>query len=423
MLTIVIAVSMHEIHKQHKNTETVHKDLIDLHLLADTLRSRLWLYLKYEDDDNLRGIQQYQLALDQTLSNSSLNQTNIEKLRVINRQLSQVLIMDWQFRNQTESRRQASIEQLGQRQELLRARYSALIQSMTEYLVYSQQTLISNGSKKIDAITLYLTFALAGGSIVVSVLSFLLVFRFRRGMDVVSGAIHQIREGKFEHTIQNEDLDAEFQSLAAVFNDMSEELRNSTYSRAELKSEILSKTRLLRQQKRKLEQLAEHDELTSLMNRRALDKKLDQALNIAAKAPATLAVLFIDLNNFKEINDKYGHKMGDEVLINISARLRCCVRESDVLARFGGDEFVLCLDVGKTEDLARRKANQLISLIEKPIRMTDVELTVGASIGIAYSPSQGRCRQELLKLADRAMYKAKELPHSGFVEYDSGLNV
>ncbi|MGH8144117.1 MAG: putative bifunctional diguanylate cyclase/phosphodiesterase [Steroidobacteraceae bacterium] len=154
--------------------------------------------------------------------------------------------------------------------------------------------------------------------------------------------------------------------------------------------------------------LATHDDLTGLPNRATFGEILNHALEAAKRHAHRIAVLFIDLDRFKTINDSLGHEAGDELLREIASRLRQCLRASDVVARLGGDEFVVMLpDVG-TETHAATVARNLNSIIMKPLLILGQECRVTASIGICVYPMEGQDDRSVLKNADMAMYQAKE---------------
>jgi len=153
--------------------------------------------------------------------------------------------------------------------------------------------------------------------------------------------------------------------------------------------------------------MALQDPLTHLPNRLSLNDQIEQALARAASQEEQFALLFLDLDGFKEINDSLGHDAGDELLIQIARRLRDTVRETDLIARLGGDEFVVLLRDIENDDVARRLADDVIAQIAKPYRLSMAETNVGTSIGIAVHPRHGKLREALLKAADEAMYEAK----------------
>lgn len=155
---------------------------------------------------------------------------------------------------------------------------------------------------------------------------------------------------------------------------------------------------------------AREDALTQLPNRRALDERLPEAMARTRRQQTALAVLFMDLDGFKAVNDLHGHAAGDELLREIAKRLSAAVRETDYVARWAGDEFVVLLENVALDD-AERLARQLVDTLEKPVQLQEVEVHVSASIGVAlYNPDVSETAQELLKRADVAMYSAK---HAG----------
>ncbi|MEW6163919.1 MAG: EAL domain-containing protein [Pseudomonadota bacterium] len=157
-----------------------------------------------------------------------------------------------------------------------------------------------------------------------------------------------------------------------------------------------------------LEHQATHDNLTGLANRNLLNDRIAQAIGHARRAGRMVAVLLLDLDHFKHVNDAYGHTAGDVLLRETAARLRHCVREIDTVARLGGDEFVIVLtDLADTED-AEHIAAKIRDALVAPISVDQKEVFVGASIGIALYPRDGEHGEILLRNADIAMYRVKE---------------
>lgn len=153
--------------------------------------------------------------------------------------------------------------------------------------------------------------------------------------------------------------------------------------------------------------MALHDALTALPNRALFDQSLEHGLIQSRRHGWGLAVLFIDVDNFKDINDTYGHVVGDEVLLMIADRLRSLVRAEDMVSRWGGDEYVcLLLEVGHEADVIRL-ARTMIDRIAEEFEPSGAILSVGCSIGIALYPEDGESAEVLLKNADEAMYRAK----------------
>jgi diguanylate cyclase (GGDEF)-like protein len=156
----------------------------------------------------------------------------------------------------------------------------------------------------------------------------------------------------------------------------------------------------------RLFQLANYDSLTGLPNRNLLQDRLHHAQQRAYRQEMTLAVLFIDLDKFKMINDTFGHEGGDAMLCMAAQRLRECMRESDTLARLGGDEFVAVLEDCKEEEPAR-VARKIEEAFTRPFRLQDSEVYVQASVGIATYPGNGTDIRQLLRYADDEMYARK----------------
>ena len=170
-----------------------------------------------------------------------------------------------------------------------------------------------------------------------------------------------------------------------------------------------------------IERQANYDALTGLANRTLLNGRLHQAISRAAESASEIAVVFIDLDQFKFINDTYGHALGDGLLQSMADRLRSCVRDSDTVARQGGDEFVLLLQGYHTEDLAG-VVQRLHASIALPWRSGRREFHVTSSIGVSVYPSDGDTADVLLRNADAAMYKAKENGRNAVQFFTAELN-
>ena len=170
-----------------------------------------------------------------------------------------------------------------------------------------------------------------------------------------------------------------------------------------------------KQMEEKIWNLAYFDPLTNLPNRRMLLDRLEQALLRAKRYQNSLAIMFLDLDNFKNVNDSLGHALGDELLKEVAIRLKSCVRTGDTVSRHGGDEFIILLSEIALPDDAAVVADKIITAISTPIQIGDNVLNVSTSIGIAVYPVNGTDDvQELLKKADVAMYAAKDAGRNGY---------
>jgi diguanylate cyclase (GGDEF)-like protein/PAS domain S-box-containing protein len=171
-----------------------------------------------------------------------------------------------------------------------------------------------------------------------------------------------------------------------------------------------------------LEHLATHDELTGLANRTLLLDRLDQSLHYARRSRRIVAVLLLDLDRFKVINDSLGHAFGDKLLSAVGQRLRQVVREADTVARLGGDEFVILLaEVAQVEDVGLVAA-KILRLLAEPHRLGDREITVTASLGISLYPRDSDDGPTLIRNADMAMYRAKREEIDTFAFYSPEMN-
>ncbi len=172
----------------------------------------------------------------------------------------------------------------------------------------------------------------------------------------------------------------------------------------------------------RLHHIAHHDVLTGLLNRLSLKGRMDQALATARRDGARVAVMFIDLDRFKVINDTLGHHIGDELLIEVAKRLRESVRDSDVVARLGGDEFVIMLSgIDHTSSVAL-VAEKLVSSVGVSCQIGGFDLYTSPSIGIAIFPTDGCDGETLMKNADAAMYHAKAAGRNNFQFFDAKMN-
>jgi len=158
-----------------------------------------------------------------------------------------------------------------------------------------------------------------------------------------------------------------------------------------------------------LQQAAHSDYLTELPNRNLFVKRVDQAVARVSRCSAPLAVFFIDLDNFKQVNDEYGHEAGDRVLKDVATRLQSKVRKEDTLARLGGDEFVLLVEDMKDVGELRLIANKMLEVLDAPFDHGSKQYYITASVGISIYPINGLSTCELLRCADKAMYIAKSL--------------
>ena len=170
-----------------------------------------------------------------------------------------------------------------------------------------------------------------------------------------------------------------------------------------------------------LSELANNDALTGLPNRRLLDDRMGQAIKAAKRSKGMVAVMFLDIDHFKAVNDSHGHDVGDQLLKIVADRLSQLLRIDDTIARIGGDEFVVLLP--KVMDMleVREVAEKIISELMRPFYVGDIELHIGGSIGIAFYPKDDSNPKNLIKYADSAMYVAKRQGRNGYAVYSDSF--
>jgi len=183
--------------------------------------------------------------------------------------------------------------------------------------------------------------------------------------------------------------------------------------------EDVTKVRLNRE---KLEYLANHDPVTNLPNRLLLNDRLRRMMVNAQRSHSVVAVALVDLDNFKLINDTFGHNRGDQLLQTIAKRMQSCLRESDTVGRLGGDEFVLLLSGENRGEALSVAIQRVLKSVALPWQFDGNELGISCSIGVSVFPRDGRDVQMLLRNADAAMYKAKELGKNNYQFYSPEMN-
>jgi diguanylate cyclase (GGDEF)-like protein/PAS domain S-box-containing protein len=177
-----------------------------------------------------------------------------------------------------------------------------------------------------------------------------------------------------------------------------------------------------RQAEARIAHMAHHDSLTGLPNRLLFLERLEEALLRVRRYPETLAVLYLDLDQFKSVNDTLGHPVGDKLLVAVADRLRKCLRDCDMVARFGGDEFAV-LQIGLAgPDEAAILGERIVTFLSEPYDIEGQQGVIGASVGIALAPADGEDAEQLLRNADIALYQAKEDGRRAFRFFEPGMD-
>ena len=160
-----------------------------------------------------------------------------------------------------------------------------------------------------------------------------------------------------------------------------------------------------------------HDTLTGLANRSQLNQRLVEAVTVSTANAQRFAILLLDLDGFKSINDRFGHQAGDQILCIVAKRLTDAIRRNDVVARLGGDEFCIVQANVDHPDQAHELANRVVHAISRPIPFGSIELTISASVGIALFPEDGDGPEVLLRRADLGLYQVKDNGRAGYLRH------
>lgn len=224
------------------------------------------------------------------------------------------------------------------------------------------------------------------------------------------------RKGKFRGEVTLKRADGEDLDVWLTIDTVYDEEKRAIY-RVSMLTDISG----LHKSRDQLYFTATHDALTGLPNRRMLFENLELILKRALRNGRSGAVFFIDLDNFKNINDMLGHEAGDKVLVECSRRIQSIIRQNDIFGRLGGDEFLLIVEDVDSADTLMYMARRILKTISRPITLEDFEYEIEASIGIAVFPRDGETKEEILRRADAAMYEAKENGKNNFTFYSAKL--
>jgi diguanylate cyclase (GGDEF)-like protein len=242
----------------------------------------------------------------------------------------------------------------------------------------------------------------------------------------LAGTARRVSESQ-DYSLRAEKLSAdEIGALVDDFNGMLRQIQlrdiELQKARNELEAKVRARTLELTELTRQLEHQAYHDTLTGLSNRVTFDDHLRLATAQAKRDSRRFAVIFLDLDRFKIINDTLGHAVGDKLLVQIAQRLKACLRSSDTLARLGGDEFAVLLPQTRQGIGASEVAMKIIAAIAEPIQVDNYSLHVTTSIGISLFPEDGSRAETIVKNADTAMYRSKDRGGNQFTFFSADMN-
>ncbi len=220
-------------------------------------------------------------------------------------------------------------------------------------------------------------------------------------------------QGELSDRKKNGETYPKWMSISVSYNDQGE-VQNYIARFSDISERIAAQERI--------HYLAHHDGLTGLINRFSLEERLSQALNSAHRNNSKLAVIFVDMDRFKIINDTLGHPAGDALLVEVANRLKSCVRENDIVARIGGDEFIIVLSEVENSLSVAPISRFIVHTLGEPYIINNQKVYSSSSIGISIYPSDGEDGNQLMKNADSAMYHAKERGRNNYQFFTESLN-
>ncbi|MCL2915780.1 diguanylate cyclase [Shewanella corallii] len=386
----------------HSQTQFEHVAKIEQQL--ELVRSRLWQMSIHADQKSIAAIRIEQQTLTSLLSNTQIDlpeqELLVNTMISINEGIGSLLNLSEQALSSTQ------LLQLSP-DGMLMARYGLAFQSMTEAIFQYQRSVIIFSADQ-QQTYLYIN----GAAMLLFTLTLVAVAtrtysQFSQNLTQLNKGIAALAKGDMKSQIHLPHND-ELARLGREFNQMKASLEQTTVQKDELSNEVAKQTQQLQRQQEKLRYLADHDDLTGLFSRSAFNNLLEVCLLRCQRYGDKAGLLFVDLDKFKPVNDTYGHAAGDTALVEISDRMKELLRKSDVIARFGGDEFVILVEPVRHHDELMNLANKLQTSLSHPIHYQGVTLELGVSVGISVYPHDGVTAQELILNADDAMYKAKK---------------
>ncbi|OOF34793.1 diguanylate cyclase domain-containing protein [Salinivibrio costicola] len=399
-LTLVTLLITVELFQKQSQTQVRLDRIVAVHSQIDSLRGRLWLYRQYPSAQTRQDVYQSTNALRAQLSSDqhAIPPQSVQSMTQAADSIDRLL--------------DTTTDQFGREQSvdegrlMLFSRFNILLQAMSEAAFSVRQQAMHDASKQQKMLLVVHGGILVLLALLVTIFATRLRRRLRQRLKTLHSTVTQIKKGDLTTELIMTDKD-ELTELADHVNEMKHALSHTMVDKNQLSEEVARQTQQLREQQHQLKFLAEHDELTGLFNRRAFESHVDVALMRANRAQTNAALLFIDLNNFKQVNDTYGHGVGDELLRVVSQRLKHAVRRSDLVGRLGGDEFIVWLDLLTDKDALNEVIRRIQDDVHAPILTEKAELSLVSSIGVSCFPTDGLELQQMMNQADAAMYYAK----------------
>lgn len=388
--------------------------IMEVQTSIDVLRSRLWLFQQQHDDTSLtegrRASQQLRNTLEEN-SLSDVSQGAVPNLLHMQKAVDRLLVLAENTLSQAGSPSSDSSH------SLISSRLNMILLSMSEEVLVLHQRVQAHVNQIQAQLTIWAGVVMVLLSLSLVFLMLLFRHRLKGGLNTLIAGIRNVRQGALDGEVKAK-YDDELQIIAGELSDMKRKLNETMVSRDALQREVDEQTRQLKAQHDELKRVANTDSLTGLLNRRAFESQVTLAMTHAEASGNHAALLFIDFNDFKSVNDTFGHEAGDLLLNAVSDRLRQIVRATDLVARLGGDEFIVWLNLLGDNGNVDTAVSRIRTIIDSPIMFDGTPISIKLSVGVALFPEHGRKLGELMKKADDAMYKAKEGKYSNDLTFN-----
>lgn len=404
LMTQILLYSLTKHRETQANSYTQFGQIAKIEQQLDLLHGQLWQLYQSNSGMPIVRVKIQLQVLDNLLQNAA-GRTPEQQLLLKN--MIRILADIGRMLSLTERNLEYAANVEPETQAMLMARYNMAFQSMTDTIFQFQRSVIA-ATTEAQQTYLYLN----GAAMLIFTLILVGVAtrtysQFSQNLTVLNKGISELAAGDMKSKIYLP-TDDELAKLANEFNRMKSCLDETTILKDELSSEVAKQTQQLERQQEKLRYLADHDDLTGLFSRSAFNNLLQVSLLRCQRNREKAGLLFVDLDKFKPVNDTYGHAAGDYALVEISDRMRELLRKSDVIARFGGDEFVILVEPVKHQQELMALAHKIQECLNHPIQYQGETLELGISVGISVYPDHGVTAEELILNADDAMYKAKK---------------
>lgn len=411
LLTATIFAAFTSLKSIQQQSLTTLNYIIELEESIDVLRSRLWILQEFQDQDALNQTQIALFSLQKKLTANDSFSPNAKllmlNLRRVANNLNSLLSLT------KENLSAPSEHGITSKNGMLTARFNISIQSMSEDLTKLQRLELKHSADKQASILMMVIIMLTLGSLILLFITLSTLKTFNHSLHCLTAGIMRLSQGDLHSKIAINATN-ELATVAQQFNSMTNRLMETTIKKDSLQQEVERQTKQLQIQTEKLKYVAEHDDLTGLYSRSAFERQIDTALARCQRTNTHAAILFIDLDKFKEVNDNFGHSIGDRVLITMANRLQSAIRSSDICGRLGGDEFVVWLEPISDMLEVNIVIEKIIRHLSPVINYQDTNIELNVSIGIALCPNDDISRQALLKIADENMYMAKKVPGNSY---------